>query len=65
MSDDKWPSDQEIEIIYRMARETSDFFAGLATALEPRESHTPSDKSPAAESVKTVGGEFAELGKLA
>lgn len=52
MSEDRRPLDQEIEIIYRMARETSGFFAGLATSLRPQESQAPSDKSPAAESVE-------------
>ena len=51
MSEDKRPSDQEVESLLRMARESSDFYEGLATALRPHESHAPSDKSPAAESV--------------
>jgi len=52
MSEDKRPSDQEIESLLRMARESSDFYEGLALALRPHESQTPSDKSPAAKSVE-------------
>ena len=52
MSEDRRPLDQEFESLFRMARETSEFYEGLATALRPQESQTPSDKSPAAESVE-------------
>ena len=52
MSDDRRPLDQEIETVSRMARESSDFFEGLAAALRPHESQTPSDKSQAAKSVE-------------
>ena len=52
MSEDTRPLDQEIESLLRMARESSDFYEGLATALRPQESQTPSDKSQAAKSVK-------------
>ena len=52
MSEDKRSPDQEIETISRMARESSDFFEGLALALRPHESQAPSDKSPAAKSVE-------------
>ena len=52
MSEDKRPSDQEVESISRMARESSDFFEGLATALRPQESRTLSDKWLAAKSVE-------------
>ena len=52
MSEDRGPLYQEFESLSRMDRETSDFFEGLATALRPHESQTPSDKSPAAESVE-------------
>ena len=52
MSDDKRPSDHEIEVISRMARESSGFFGGLATALRPQESQKPSDKSQEAKSVR-------------
>lgn len=52
MSDDKRPSDQEIESLLRMARESSDFYEGLAKSLGPQESQAPSSKSPAAESVE-------------
>ena len=50
MSDDKQPLDQEIESLLRMARESSDFYQGLAMSLGPQESQKPSDKSPAAKS---------------
>ena len=52
MSEDKRSPDQEIENISRMARESSDFFEGLALALRPQESQAASDKPPAAKSVE-------------
>ena len=52
MSDDKRPSDQEMESLLRMARESSDFYEGLAMSLRPQESQAPSSKSPAAQSVE-------------
>jgi hypothetical protein len=52
MSNDEGPSDQEIESILRWARESSDFFSGLARALRPQESQARSDEPPAAESVE-------------
>jgi hypothetical protein len=52
MSDEIRPSDQEIDIISRMCRETADFFSGLAMALGPQESRTLSDKSLQATAVE-------------
>ena len=52
MSDDIRPSDQEIDIISRMCRETADFFGDLAKALDPQESRTLSDKSLQATAVE-------------
>ena len=52
MSEDTRPLDQEIEALYRMARESSDFYKGLAIALRPQESQAPFNKTRAAHSVK-------------
>ena len=41
MSEDKLLSEYEIEAAFRMARETADFFAGLATSLRPGEACGP------------------------
>ena len=52
MPDYNRPSDEEIEALYRMARESSDFYEGLTTALRAQESQASLDKLPAAKSVK-------------
>jgi hypothetical protein len=52
MSHEEWPSDQELQSISRMARESSDFFDGLARMLRPQESHPRSEQSAAAPSVE-------------
>jgi hypothetical protein len=43
MSEDR-PLDQEIESLLRMARESSDFYEGLAISLAAQEIQKPSDK---------------------
>jgi hypothetical protein len=50
MSDDRRPLDQEVDSIFRMARESSDFFEGLVhqLALPPAQPQTvePQSKEP-------------------
>ena len=41
MPEDKLLSEYEIEAAFRMARETTDFFAGLAVSLRPGEACGP------------------------
>jgi hypothetical protein len=43
MSEDKLPSEYEIEAAIRMARETMDSFAGLAISLRPGEARRRTD----------------------
>ena len=48
MSHERWPSDQEVDSISRMARESSDFFESLAKVLRPEDRHARADQSAAA-----------------